>query len=418
MPVKKTAAPFVDVQVDGVDIGIKRLFTFEWKAFANGGYIIRFRLSDPYFHESKRAEIIKKYFAKARADNPIVIKFRIGWSRGDTKLKTERRVAYITDLDVYGDFAHAQLEFVAVDPSTWLLNRGNGNGKVYKGKVSDVIKNVVKEYAPGVQIEVTETDDDSNGRWAMMRQDPQRFIQSLLDWSVDLVKGQQSHWVILSDGPENGSPKLLIKQQHDHPNVGQNLGSFNSSINQGKINDLWDYSLITNNMLSAYQSRLVTQGISSVSGKFIDKKTDPKKAEIKDENTKDKLKPNIDSEKSFFKPNTDNATSIIAIPEHNAGEVGIKYEDYIGGRPKNLFLTMLPTIMRIRIKLNGTRQFEDPLKLGVSTVKINWKDLEGKDFFLAGRWIVYGFHHEVTRKYWYTNAYLYRLDHDASGREI
>ena len=75
-------------------------------------------------------------------------------------------------------------------------------------------------------------------------------------------------------------------------------------------------------------------------------------------------------------------------------------------------------VMRLRISINGDKQFDDPTKLGVSTLNINWKDSDDEDFFLAGRWIVYGFHHKVTRKRWKIDLYLYRIDYNANAKTI
>jgi hypothetical protein len=56
--------------------------------------------------------------------------------------------------------------------------------------------------------------------------------------------------------------------------------------------------------------------------------------------------------------------------------------------------------------------------LGVSKLKILWKDPDDKDYFLDGDWLVYGFHHIVTPGHWYTDVYCARLDYDALGKPI
>jgi hypothetical protein len=412
MPIRAGAAPFVEMRIaGGKEIGTKQLVAFEWKSFINGGYTIRAKVSDPYFRILKDFSVSTNYLKQAR-QAPTLVEFRLGWRGNEELSMSEYRQAYISDLDQYGTHTHAQFEFVAVDPASWFLNAGVGDGKVYKGCICDVIKEVVADYAPEIKVEVTETEDDKNGLWPMMRQDPKSFIQSMLDWSANLTP-MKTHWITVTK-----DLKLYIKEQADLVGNRIHYGHFNVSKNHEKLNDIIDYSLITNNFLSVYQNSIVTQGISAVSGKFIDQITDRDKVEIRDENTPNKLNTRVDPDKAFSKPNCRWATSITGIPEHNGGELGIKYEDYLGGRARNLYLNMLPMVMRLRLSLTGTPIFDDPSRLGVSTLTLNWKDQDEEDYMLSGRWIVYGFHHKVTPKNWFTDAYIYRIDHDANARKI
>jgi hypothetical protein len=411
MPVKTTAAPKVTLKIaGGREIGVQRMIAFEWKAFVNHGYVVRGKVIDPYFRVLKEVAVSQQYLSQAR-QAPTEIKFKIAWD-GDPELETEERTAYISDLDQYGKGEQAQFEFVAVDPASWMLNAGDGNGKVYKGNITKVIKDVVSDYAANINVQVTETEDDKNGLWPMMRQDPKSFIQSMLDWSANL-NPQKTHWLTVSKDFD-----LHIKEQADLLANKTHFGHYNLSFDNKRINDVQHYTLLTNNFLSVFQNSVITQGISTISGKFIDKKTDNEKVEIRDENTGNKINARIDSKKGFSKPQCKWATSINAIPEHSAGEIGVKYEDYVGGRARNLYLNMLPMVMRVRIGIDGDKKFDDPTKLGVSTININWKDEDNEDYFLSGRWIVYGFHHKVTRKRWVTDLYLYRIDHNANARPI
>ena len=413
MPIKKLAGAFVEVKIDGgKNIGAQ-LLAFEWKAFVNSGYIIRAKFSDPYFRIFKEIGATKSYLSKAR-NGPTEVTFKIGWRGGDPGKETmsETRLAYISDLDQYGRFDHAQFEFVAVDPPSFWLNAGFGEGKVYKGNITKVIKDVVSDFAPDINVQVTETDDDKNGIWPMMRQDPKSFIQSMTDWSANLVP-DKTQWLTVSKDTD-----LYIKEQSDLLANKKHYGHYNIAFNADKANDIRDFALLTNNFLSIYQNSVVTQGISTVSGKFIDKKTDNEKVEIKDDNTSNKINTKIDQDKGFNKPTCKWATSINAIPEHSAGDIGVKYEDYIGGRARQLYLNMLPMVMRLKVSLDGDPKYDDPSKIGVSTLTLNWKDFNDEDFFLSGKWIVYGFHHKVTPQDWTVDVYLYRLDHNASAKPI
>jgi len=411
MPAKSRAVPFVKMTIaGGQEIGLAQMVAFEWKAFTNSGYVVRCKVADPYFRILRDFATSEQYLAQAR-QGPTEVKFKIGW-KGDPDLETEERIAYISDLDQYGKMHHAQFDFVAVDPATWCLNAGDGDGKVYEGNITKVIKQVISDYAPGISVQVTETQDDKKGLWPMMRQDPKSFIQSMLDWSANLTP-DKTQWISVSKDKE-----LIIKEQADLKSNKKHFGNYNVSFNNKKLNDIEHYTLLTNNFLSVYQNSVVTQGISTISGKFIDKKTDKDKVEINDENTGNKINTRIDPKKGFSKPQCKWATSINGIPEHSAGEIGVKYEDYLGGRARSLYLNMLPMVMRVRVGITGDKQFDDPTKLGVSTLNINWKDPEDQDFFLAGRWIIYGFHHKVTRKNWTTDLYLYRIDYNANAQTV
>jgi hypothetical protein len=81
---------------------------------------------------------------------------------------------------------------------------------------------------------------------------------------------------------------------------------------------------------------------------------------------------------------------------------------------------MLNLVMRIKIRCTGVgkKSLANSHNLGVSKLKILWKDPDDKDYFLDGDWLVYGFHHIVTPGHWYTDIYCARPDFDALGQPI
>jgi hypothetical protein len=107
----------------------------------------------------------------------------------------------------------------------------------------------------------------------------------------------------------------------------------------------------------------------------------------------------------------------MAIPEHNGGDVGLQYSKYIDGRARGKFLNMLRFVMRVKIRVIGERSkvLANSHNLGVSKLNIVWIDPGGKIYFVDGDWLVYGFHHVVTRAGWHTDLYCYRLDWDSTG---
>jgi len=47
-----------------------------------------------------------------------------------------------------------------------------------------------------------------------------------------------------------------------------------------------------------------------------------------------------------------------------------------------------------------------------------WRDADNSPYFLDGDWLVYGFHHIVTRGHWYTDVFCARLDYDSSAVKV
>jgi hypothetical protein len=404
---KTTHAPSVEISIaDGPDIGFNFL-KFEWASFINGGYIIRGTISDPYFNILK--DISTKRYLKEGRLKETKVKFRIKWVNGD---KTKERIAFMTTLNASGVQETGELEFIAVDPPSFYLNAGIADGKAYKGNVSGVITKVVNEYAPNIALEITETDDNKENIWWMMRQDPKTFIKSLLDWSAG-VTPKKTHWIVASV-----DEKLIIKEQADLQPHDFGVYHLNRNDNTGK--DVLYYEMLADNFISPLQSKLITSGISAISGEYLDKITDTSEQVVivKDENTSNKANVDITQSQGFKKPEKKWATSIMAIPEHSAGDIGIKYSKYVDGRARGLFMNMLNLVMRMRLKVTGDYMFDDSSKLGVATATVSWKDIDGEPYFLSGRWLVYGFHHVVTRSIWTTDCYLSRLDFDASSRKV
>jgi hypothetical protein len=185
--------------------------------------------------------------------------------------------------------------------------------------------------------------------------------------------------------------------------------------------DIKKIEILTNNVISVFQTKLVTQGISAISGQFIDKVTQKQKVSVEDENTQAKLNTNIGSDRGFKKPgsDTDWATSVRMVPEFSAGDLGVAYADYIDGKARTMFMDMLNMVMRLKVRINGDYRFDDSSILGASTLTLAWKDhVDETPYFLSGKWIIYGFHHVVTRVTWVTDLYLYRIDWDSAAKKI
>lgn len=392
---------------DGPDIG-GICSRFEWASFINGGYIIKAKLVDNGYNFLKDVAT-KGYLDKGRKEETPV-KFKLQWLGGEPA--TEEHTAFMTQLQATGINYTGDLEFIAIDPPSFYLNEGKAEGRVYQGRVSDVIEKVVNDFAPGVKCEVTKTIDNEKNYWYMMRQDPKTFIMSMLDWAAG-VTPQKTHWVVASV-----DKKIIIKEQADLEPTDFGIYHMNQTVHAAK--DVIEFELLTDNLVSPLQTKLITSGISAISGEYLDKITDSgeQKVFVKDKNTGSKVNVNITPKQGFKKPDKEWATSIMAIPEHNSGDMGVQYGKYIDGRARGLFLNMLNLVMRMRIRVNGDYMLHDSSKLGVATATLGWTDIDPEPYFLGGRWLVYGFHHNYTPSSWTTDLYLARLDHDASAKKV
>lgn len=419
----------VKLVIADVDLSVHCTY-LEWSSFLNTGYLVKGEVEDANFYNLKSltkggGDDAKVEYLKKGRQKPVPVTFQFIWGPDNF---TEERIAYLTALQGRGKGQKAMIEFVAIDPPSFLLNAGTADGRVYKGKISKVIEDVILDYTgktekvPNLKVNVTETRDNENNYWYMARQDPKTFILGLLDFSSSM-SSDKSRWLISSN-----DKTINIKKESDLEGI--HLGSFNvASIgdNGPRDADWWDLGM--NNFISNYQAQLITSGISATSGQFLDPKNNKEEVVVKDENTKGKRNVDIKSDRGFTKPGRSDtwpqglpATFIQAIPEPNARDIGMAYSEYIDGRARQKFINMLNMGMRIQIEIDGLKEASSSDLLGVSTCTLKWKDIGNEDelYFLHGNWIVYGFRHQFFDKIgrWKTSLYLSRLDHNAEAKKL
>lgn len=412
-----TSAPQVDIIID--DGSNLRLYvkSLEWKSFINSGYIVRIRLFDAWLNRLQG--LMRDKILNDARSKPTKLKFRLVYDDRDDS-RTNYVTAYITDIGANGVLRDNVLEFIAIDPPTWILNAGGSDGKAYKGKISNVVKQVVAEYSKdigNIDVEMSETNDNSTNIWWMMRMDPKTFIMSLLEWSSPTTDSK-SNWVVASK-----DEKIIIRQHDELIASATNLGDFIIGSNDlGENNQdkyIKSYELLSNNFISVTQSKLITSGISSVTGQYIDKIINPKVATVDDSNTNNKVNTSISRDQGFKKSEKDWSTHIISIPEFSGGELGINYNDYIDGYARNLYINMLRMVMRMRITIIGHQGIDDSSKIGGMKLKIIANNLDQEPYFFSGDWIVYGFHHKYTHGGgWLTDLYIYRIDYNSTAKEV
>lgn len=419
MAVEKVGADVeVIVKIQGGPDLSRFVTMLKWSSFINDGYRLYIRFFDPnlsVFQDLTNA----KYLKEARKE-PLSIEYSIGYlsgNEGDT-LRTETRVAYVTNLIAKvpsGGQTAGFFEFIAIDPPTWYLNRGDAAGSVYNGNVSEVIKQVIGKYAPGIEIDVSETDDNKVNKWYQLRQDPKTFLMTLLDWSSSVTKNK-TNWVVASV-----DKKIVIREQAELES--SDLGEYSVNVNYPNAENVDSWEREDNNFLTNLQTRVMTAGISAVSGLYCDvtNSITEQLTVVDDDNTVSKKNVSITVEQGFTKPDDKDfgITMVRAIPEHNAGDIGIQYQQYIDGRARGLFMGALDMLARTRVRVAGAYKFSDSSKLGVSTISLLWTNSQGEPYSLQGKHLVYGFEHiYTTQKKWYTDIYVNRRDFDAKANKV
>lgn len=405
----------------------ERYSSFNYKATLNGGYIISGEIDDPYYATLQK--LTRDKFKTSRTE-VLQVKFRIRKSDQAQYPETATRfqIANVISLEGEGRYTNrSYIKFIAIDPPSWYLNSGNGTGEVFTGNISQVVKQVVAKYAPSVTCEISETIDSKQNKWAMLRQDPKAFIQSLMDWSPS-VTAKRTNWIITvgNNGDFLSQSYIRIKEQAELESKRRAVYTFNK---RGANNTIQNWTMIVNNALSLVDTQLVTQGMSAVTGQYLDVASDQRqtKVVVNDANTRNKViartnelqatsKPNEDINKSVY--NANGVTSIKAIPEHNAGDLGIKYQDYIDGRARNFYLQLNKLLNRVKVTVLGHGEWTGTEGLGIDTVFLEWYDVDGEPYFLAGNWIIYGYEHFIESGQWRTDLYLCRSDWNATATKV
>lgn len=413
----------------------KMLVKFEHRAMLNGGELIRCVLHDPYFAMVNPPvgpnSDGETYYDSSRIKAPINIKSVMQWAgAGDLKTPVSNHaLAGLAPYNTSGSNS-GQIEFIGVDYGTWHLNAGDAGGYRYKGNIKDVIEQVVKKYSRG-QLEVefrTKTKDSTENQWWQYRLDPKSFILSLLEWSTS-INNMKTRWLIYSDDEEKPG-KIIFVEQADVTSIHRatyHWKGFEDS-KQG-FGDIMDWEMIGDNALQLVRHKVVTSGISSVSGAWFDRiNPGPEKVVyVGDVHTPNKYKPITSAKNAFTRPEPESDplqksvgwTSVPSIPELSAGEMGLKYDEYLDGIARNWYSKLDTSLMKCRFRIVGHHIWAGTEGLGVDTIDIimhNAKD--GSPHFLKGNWIVYGYHHQMTSSKWFTDLYCYRLDFDASARGV
>lgn len=427
-----TATPDVEFYVPAIfnDDDIGRMCSHVMlRSSLNAGQRARITLKDPHFtilHEG-----IIKYFDQGQAAAPVQCKLVLKWQDSSRNLRTNELWLAITYMDGTNiNEPDCFLVFEAMDNPTYVLQCGDAGGYCYEGNISQVIRDVVEKYGRGyVSADVrVETKDDKYNKWWQYRMPPLSFISSLLAWSPPL--GHDSRWIIYPDNMQ-----LVVTDQHSMDSLHRSTyywGGHNEIKGHG---DILSWRVIYDGSIYGTNAACVTHGLSAVSGAYYDRITDKEKREIVfafDDILPNKFFPKVRSEAAFKKGPTDDPltvgsligwTSVPSVPELSAGDLGIRYRDYLKGWAESIWLKANETMTILELKLYGHHIWMEAEGLGVDTIDIVMKTAK-KDslgrrppYFLQGNWMVAGYQHEMTRGEWYTTLYCFRLQHDADGTE-
>lgn len=411
----------IEFIIGGKEIG-RYCHKFEWVCFLNAGHRVTASFKDT-FQDVLDDDMIFGLLQQAKQNDGIDVELRI-WQHYERKKgkKTEKRKFKVLSLNsnLVGSLTDSTLELVCIDSASWLLNRGECSGKAYKGNISKVIKDIVKEYAPTLDVEISDTKDSTNNWWWDMRLDPKTVISSLIEWSSS-VTNQETPLVIHCQDLE-----FKCREWASLPPTKTNGKKFYIASKEGKIKE-WtnrgELRVLSNNLLAPAATRLYAGNISAVTGLYIDKENtqlNEKQKFADDKNTENKLKLELSSDQSFKKPSGKSATFIQPIPEHNNGDVGIKYQDYCVGRARDWYMKTIYTTLRVKITIEpGDTDFDDVYACGRDKINLEvFKLSDNKPYYINGMWILYGFRHLCDWEHWKTELLLTRIEFDATGKTI
>jgi len=421
----------VEFKIFGEDIG-RFCINFEWISFVNCGHRFYGSFYDAHGNSFEK-EFVQKILDKSKTEDGLDVEVRI-WQRFDKKRgkKTKVRKLKVLTLSssVPGGLTTPVFSFVCIDAASWMLNKGKCSGKAYKGKISDAIKQIAEEHTNGITIDVEQTKDNENNMWWDMKLDPKTVINSLIEWSSKITP-KESPFVVQSQ-----DDKFICKEWYSLEPIttGKKFLVLKEKGDEKEINNHCTMQILNNNLLSPAATRLYTSSISATSGFYIDKgNAKEKEYFVDDEFTQVKLGPSIKRDQGYKKSSAEYGTFIHAIPEHNNGDIGIKYQDYAIGRARDWFIRTIYTTMRIKVTIEpGDTDFDDVRSCGRDKIILEAYDIEAIPYYIDGPWLLYGFKHygvggtsssggvftPTPIGNWQTELHLSRIDYDAVQKDI
>ncbi len=384
----------------------------------NAGYKVTVEINDA--QNTLLTRMLESGYFRYCRTRPVQITFQYLSGPKDSseppKYATKEQIALIIGTEHKTTSTDGTLvKFIAIDPPSFYLNMGDASGGSYRGRVDQVITQVVNKYAPEISFNMPETRDSALSRYWMMRMDPKSFISSILEWSSGL-NITKTNWLVQVDGNkmEINDQGSVVSRMRGY--YGRKTGAIIDSVRESDIN--------INNALNLVMTKLKSNGMSASTGDYIDSVTDQYGSynTISDSTTDGKQRPYIDFGHSFNKPNDHPATSfpfigsthIFPIPEITTEPIGLDYKEYLDGRSRNLYLNMLQNIIKAKFLVAGHGEYMDSFGLGADSIYVDWRtDDTENDFWQSGYWTIYGFRHIFARGFWNTELKCFRMDMDS-----
>lgn len=426
-------APKVDARLFTPSVseeGVKFSTLFDYVEFGcmlNNGEFFRLRSADSANIFYKHV-LTDNYFPYSKKLSPIEMHFTIYWDGlekpPNNLMTTKCTHAVIASTpqfieDINGTF----IDIIAIDhPSYWLVT-GDAGGGVYKGNVKSAIEQIVKKYCSQISLDFRgKTTDSEHNKWWQNRLKPKAFIRSLLNLSIAFNE-YKTPWFIYPD-----DKKLIIQEQgavESKHRAHYEYRGFDAGV--GATSDILSWEVLATNAYSVSANKTITAGLSATSGTYIDYVNHEKSVLVGDDDTKNKYNPRNIKSASFSKadsdppPDGDKAVGygyVPSIPEHSAGELGIKYSEYVSSNAIAAYHDLARGAMCIKFTVLGHHIWSGSEGLGADTISVLQNSPDGVLSFMNGNWIVYGFKHRVYPGAWYTDLYCYRLDWNASGKKV
>jgi len=395
---------------------------FEYSAMLNRGEMVRIRLSDMRFIEMNPL-FGKQYFKYSKRYAPLEIESQVGWMNND-KLWIRKQQHALVSVTPHGESDNtAWIEFVGVDYPTYWLSAGDAGGGAYEGNVKEAIEQVVIDYGADVTLDFRgRTTDSKFNKWYQYRLPPMALIDSMLEWSCT-VNEKETRWFKYPDGK-----KLIIQEQARvdslHRSTYEYRGYGGGPYGQG---DIQEWEMLGDNAIQMVGDKILSGGMSAVSGVYYDQVDYEQDVGVDDVGTPNKYNPS-NTVKTSYARTTDSPqpegtygvgwSHVHPIPEHSAGDLGLKYDQYIDGRARRLYLGLNDLTMRCRFTVTGHYIWSGSEGLGADTINVIMLTDDNDQQFLHGNWIVYGFDHAADEDGWTTDLYCSKIDYDAFGKKV
>ena len=249
---------------------------YEYEAHFNKPEIVRITVLDP--HQTIYDEYMGNYFSKGIQMPPVMLITQGRWVPADHGLRklelTEKHHALMSVKSSGPGPKGADqcyITFTGIDLPHYMLAAGDAGGYVYNGRVSDVLEQVCDKYSRGLFSSSVrnKTRDDKHNKWWQNRMDPISFIRSLLRWSSPLNK-LKTRWVFWSETDYSEKSSIEFFEQHDDPSVHRASYWWGDMTVPGH-GDIISYEMMADNSRDTWRGKLVTSGISTLSGAYHDR---------------------------------------------------------------------------------------------------------------------------------------------------